>query len=143
VIAGSSLGAMLALELVARGVDAPLVLIAPALGFGARWSAKLPPGDPLTFFHYGSTRHRTIHRAFFEEMARVEADRDAPRTPVTVLMGRRDELVPFATVAAVWQRWKASGRLADGSEFDAIDGGDHGLVAFVPLIADAIDRRAR
>src|SRR5512140_3100746 len=41
-IVGSSLGALVALEVVRRGVRAPLVLIAPALGIGARWKARLP-----------------------------------------------------------------------------------------------------
>src|SRR5258708_36717032 len=33
-LAGSSLGALVALEVARRGVDAPLVLIAPAIGIG-------------------------------------------------------------------------------------------------------------
>jgi pimeloyl-ACP methyl ester carboxylesterase len=71
-------------------------------------------------------------------MARLDVDGSPPPAPVTVLMGRRDESVPFAGVEAVWRRWRESGHLAPGSRFVAIDEGDHGLTQFVPEIADAI-----
>ncbi len=135
VIVGSSLGALVALEACRRGARAPLVLIAPALGFGARWTEKLVPGDPVPVFHHGSNRELGIHRRFFEQMARVAVDRDPPEVPVTVLMGTEDASVPFDGVRAVWERWEASGRLAGGSRFIPIAGGDHGLVAHVDRIA--------
>src|SRR5881275_1785781 len=40
-IVGSSLGSLLALEVAHRGVIAPLVLIAPALGIADRWKENL------------------------------------------------------------------------------------------------------
>lgn len=43
VIVGSSLGAVAALEANRLGARAPLLLIAPAIGFGRRWTEKLPP----------------------------------------------------------------------------------------------------
>lgn len=138
VVVGSSLGAIIALEACRRGVHAPLVLIAPALGFGARWTEKLQPGDPLTFFHHGENRELAIHRRFFEQMAQIDADRDPPAPPVTILMGRKDESVPFDGVQRVWARWESSGRLAPGSKFIAIQDGDHGLIGFIDMIAEAI-----
>ncbi len=135
VVVGSSLGAMVALEASLKGVRAPLVLIAPALGFGGRWTEKLAAGDPLPFFHHGQNREIPIHRRFFEEMARVSADRDAPRARVTILMGAKDESVPFDGVYETWRRWEASGALKPGSRFIAIPDGDHGLVEYVDQIA--------
>jgi len=140
VIAGSSLGALVALAVAPDFPGAPLVLIAPALGFGRRWSEKLPPGDPLLRFHHGENRELPIHRRFFERMAAVDVDGDPPRAAVTIVMGAEDESVPFAGVEGVWRRWRESGRLAAGSRFVAVPGGDHGLTEFVPEIAEAIRR---
>ncbi len=143
VLVGSSLGALVALEAVLRGVPVPLVLIAPALGFGARWTEKLPERKTLTFFHHGEGREMPIHRDFFERMSRVEADREAPKQPVVVLIGRKDESVPYELVGETWKRWEASGRLAHGSRFIEIEEGDHGLVDFAPRIAEEIRAAAR
>jgi len=138
VVVGSSLGALVALQAERTVPLAPLVLIAPALGFGRRWVESLPPGDAISFFHHGEERELPVHRRFFEEMARADPDREAPAAPVTVVMGRRDESVPFHLVEETWSRWEASGRLHAGSRFIGIADGDHGLAAHVDLIADAI-----
>ncbi|MGE5412930.1 MAG: YqiA/YcfP family alpha/beta fold hydrolase [Syntrophomonadaceae bacterium] len=138
VVVGSSLGALVALAASRRGLDAPLVLIAPALGFGFRWLQKLAPGDPVRFFHHGQGRELEIHRRFFEQMSHLKVDREPPPQRVTILMGANDESVPFEGVYETWRLWEASGRLAKGSSFTAIPNGDHGLVGHVGLIADAI-----
>ncbi len=138
VLVGSSLGALAALEACRRGIPAPLVLIAPALGLGKRWTEKLAPGDPLPFFHHGENREIPIHRRFFEQMASTSADRDAPPQPVTILMGTKDESVPFDGVYERWRRWEASGGLRAGSRFVAIPEGDHGLVDHIGRIAAEI-----
>jgi pimeloyl-ACP methyl ester carboxylesterase len=143
VLVGSSLGALVALEAERRGVAAPLVLIAPALGFGARWTEKLPEKEMLRFFHHGAGEERPIHRAFFEQMARTAADREPPASPVTVIMGRKDESVPFELVEAAWCRWVASKRLPAGSRFVEIPEGDHGLVDHVASIAEEIRSSAQ
>jgi pimeloyl-ACP methyl ester carboxylesterase len=135
VVVGSSLGALVALEASRRGLAARLVLIAPALGFGKRWTEKLAPGDPIPFFHHGENREIPIHRRFFEQMASVTVDRDAPSQPVAILMGTMDESVPFEGVYETWRRWQSSGQLKKGSRFIAIPDGDHGLVEHVGLIA--------
>ena len=81
-----------------------------------------------------------IHRAFFEQMSHVDVDREPPPVPVTIFMGRLDETIKFDRVARVWERWKASGKLASGSKFIDIPEGDHGLTAFVGRIAPEIHK---
>ncbi len=138
VVVGSSLGALVALEAGRAALAAPLVLIAPALGFGDRWIEKLPPGNTLPFFHHGEDRELEIHRRFFEDMTRVDADLHPPATPVIVIMGGKDESVPIELVRGVWSRWRASGELCEGSRFVEIPEGDHGLTAHVDRIAEEI-----
>jgi len=139
-IVGSSLGSVVALELVRRGLHLPLVLIAPGLGIRDQWLAKLPAGDPIEVFNHAVGRPMPIHRAFFEQMSRIDVDREPPPVPVTIFMGRLDETIKFDRVASVWDSWKASGKLAAGSKFIEIPGGDHGLTAFVDRIAPEIHK---
>ena len=70
-------------------------------------------------------------------MSRVDADRDAPRERVIVIMGTGDESVGFEPVARTWDQsyaaacsWLAIRCVAEG--------GDHGLTAHVDVIADVI-----
>ena len=137
-IVGSSLGAIVALEVAARGTNAPLVLIAPALGVADRWKERLPAGDPIVVFNHARAGDVPIHRRFFEQIAEVRVDADAPRSRVTVLMGRKDETVPFDCVERVWSSWRDSGRLAAGSRFIELEEGDHSLVNHTAMIADVI-----
>ena len=138
VVVGSSLGALVALEAARQGVAAPLVLIAPALGFAARWTEELPEKEMIPFFHHGAGEEKPIHRAFFERMARVDSDREPPVSRVSVIMGRKDESVPYELVEDVWCRWVASKKLPGGSRFVEIPDGDHGLVEHVDAIAEEI-----
>ena len=138
-IVGSSLGALVALA-VAPHFDVPLVLIAPALGIAARWIDELPDGDPISVFNHALGTNAPIHRAFFERMGRVDADRRPPARPVTVIVGRNDESVGFENVERVWREWQASGELAEASKFVEIADGDHGLVEFADAIAGEIVR---
>jgi uncharacterized protein len=138
VIVASSLGALVALEAARRGVGTPLVLVAPALGFGPRWTEKLAPGDPIPFFHHGAGRAIPIHRRFFEQMAKRAPDLDPPAQAVVIVMGERDESVPFSGVEKIWRAWEASGHLAPRSRFVAIPNGDHGLIDSVDHIAEAV-----
>lgn len=143
VVIGSSLGALVALSLSGRlgAGGPPLVLVAPALSFGARWTEKLPDDHFLELFHHGEGRNLPIHRAFFEEMARVIVDAEPPPVPVSVVMGTEDESVPFEQVLERWRAWESSGRLAPGSRLHAVVGGDHGLVAFGGRIEAAVRER--
>jgi pimeloyl-ACP methyl ester carboxylesterase len=139
VVVASSLGALVALAAArAGGLSAPLVLVAPALGFGSRWIEKLAPGDPVRFFHHGQGRELEVHRRFFEGMAANTIDREPPPQQVVVVMGEEDESVPYEGVAAAWRRWESSGRLAAGSRFVPVPGGDHGLIGSVDTIAGLI-----
>ncbi len=139
-VVGSSLGGIIALELVRRGVRAPLILIAPGVGIGNRWTARLPAGDPVEVFNHARNANAKIHRRFFESMKQVRPESEPPATNVTIFMGQKDETVPFAFVRGVWEEWTSSGRLVSGSRFIEIAGGDHGLVAHVDAIADAVRR---
>lgn len=138
VIVGSSLGGIVALELVRRGVVAPLVLIAPAMGVGERWGSKLPPGDPIEVFNHARKSKASIHRAFFEKMGAIRPEVDPPPSRVAVIMGRNDESVPFDWVRGVWEAWTKSGKLIAGSKFIEIAGGDHGLVAYADVVSREI-----
>lgn len=141
-IVGSSLGSLVALELVRRGVQRPLVLIAPALGIGERWKTKLPDGDPIVTWNHALNANAPIHRAFFEQMFQLDVDQHPPATQVTAIMGRNDETVPFALVEETWRKWESIG-LAPGSKLVVIDDGDHGLTAYVDVIASEIVRASR
>jgi fermentation-respiration switch protein FrsA (DUF1100 family) len=135
-IAGSSLGGLVALEVMRRGIVAPLVLIAPALGIAERWRTKLPPGDPIEVFNHALGAPAPIHRRFFLEMADLHVDDAPPPAPVTLIMGTNDESVPFDGVLRRWQSWEPA--LAAGSKFVRIENGDHGLTQHVDRIADEI-----
>lgn len=137
-IVGSSLGAIIALAVAAQGIDAPLVLIAPALGVAHRWKERIPAGDPIVVFNYARNADAPIHRAFFDQITEVRVDEQPPKSRVTVIMGRNDETVPFAMVRARWDEWAASGRLAPGSRFIEIAEGGHALVDEAGLIAEEI-----
>jgi predicted esterase YcpF (UPF0227 family) len=141
-IAGSSLGALVALAVARKAFPLPLVLIAPALGIADRWRTKLPDGDPIVVFNHARGGEAPIHRAFFEQMAELRIDEEPPASRVTVIMGRNDETVPFDTVAATWERWERRG-LAAGSAFVEIPLGDHGLVEHSERIAEAIEESCR
>jgi predicted esterase YcpF (UPF0227 family) len=136
-IVGSSLGSLVALEVVRRGVVAPLILIAPALGIADRWKTRLPPGDPIVTFNHARGENAPIHRAFFEQMFDVRIDEEPPASRVVAIMGRNDETVPFDRVAATWKRWESRG-LAPGSKFIEIADGDHGLTKYADVIAREI-----
>jgi uncharacterized protein len=142
-LVGSSLGALVVLAAAREGISAPLVLIAPALGFGGRWQERIGTDDPLEVYHHGSDASELIHRAFFERMQELDLDSEPPRDPVSVIMGTEDESVPFEQVSSTWKRWEESGRLHPESRMIVIEGGDHSLTAWLPLIADEIRRATK
>jgi uncharacterized protein len=138
-IVGSSLGALVALEVVKRGHHAPLVLIAPALGVARRWRERMPEGDPISVFNYARNANVPIHRAFFDQITNVRVDLEAPPVRVVVIMGRKDETVPFEVVEETWESWASAG-LVPGSEFIELAEGDHSLASEADLIAGQIRR---
>lgn len=135
---GSSLGALVALAAAQRGLAVPLVLIAPALKVAQRWQTKIPGGDPIIVFNYARNADAPIHRAFFEQMARLDVEVEPPPSRVTVVMGRKDETVPFDVVEETWHKWEASGRLVEGSRLIVLEEGGHSLVAHAEVIREAI-----
>jgi uncharacterized protein len=135
VVVGSSLGAMVALGLAKRR-PVPLLLVAPALGFGPRWTAKIPESELVPFFHHGENAALPIHRRFFERMAASDVDREPPHARVAVVMGTADESVPFDAVEETWKRWERSEQLLPGSFFEPVPGGDHSLVELVPRLVE-------
>ena len=137
-LVGSSLGALVVLAVVQKGLRAPLILIAPALGVADQWLDRIPSADPVIVPNYALGTDAPIHRAFFEQMARVTVDETPPPVPVTILIGSKDESVPLERVASVWHSWESSGVLARRSKFVVIAEGDHGLTAHVDRIAQAI-----
>jgi pimeloyl-ACP methyl ester carboxylesterase len=137
-MAGSSLGALVALATAHRGVRVPLVLIAPALGVAQRWQTKIPEGDPVTVFNFARNADAPIHRQFFLQMANLYVDAVPPPSRVTAIMGRKDETVPFDIVEETWRRWESSGALVPGSKLIELTEGDHGLVAHADVMRDAI-----
>ena len=141
-IVGSSLGALIALSVARRGFPLPLVLIAPALGVAQHWKSHIPDGDPVMMFNYTRNADAPIHRAFFDQIAELYVDQEPPPSRVTVVMGRKDETVPFAAVEETWRKWEASGRLVAGSRFIELEEGDHLLVAHSEIIRDAIREAA-
>jgi predicted esterase YcpF (UPF0227 family) len=135
---GSSLGSLVTLATAQRGVHVPLVLIAPAFGVARRWQTKIPDGDPIMTFNFARNAEAPIHRAFFEQMTRLHVDDEPPASRVTVIMGRKDETVPFPIVEETWRRWENSGRLKEGSRFIVLEEGNHSLVDEADVICDAI-----
>ena len=138
-IVGSSLGALVALEVVRRGLSRPLVLIAPPLGLTREWLPSLPPGDPVEVFNYVRNANAPIHRKFFEQVDASDADEHAPPVPVTIFMGIDDETLPFERVEAAWRRWQP--HAAAGSRFVAVAGGNHSLLSSVEEIAVEIRKK--
>lgn len=136
-MAGSSLGALVALA-TARRIAVPLVLIAPALGVVRHWPGHIPASDPVAVFNHARGAEMMIHRAFFDRMATLDVDDEPPPSRVTVIMGRRDESVPFAMVEERWRTWKSSGCLVAGSRFVDLPEGDHSLAGYASVIRDAI-----
>jgi len=142
-LAGSSLGAQVALAVAKHGPAVPLVLIAPAIGQTMRWRRQMPLEDPVTVFHYARNAEAPIHRAFFEQLVALHIDADPPSSPVTAIMGRADETVEFDAVERLWRAWETSGRLVPGSRFIEIPDGDHGLVSQAGRIEQAIVEAVR
>lgn len=138
-IVGSSLGALIALAVAKSGIHVPLVLIAPALGVARRWKEKIPADDPVKVFNHALGADAWIHRAFFEQMADLHVDDEPPPVPVTAIMGKLDETVPFHMARAAWDRWN----LQPPSKFIEIEDGDHGLVEYTELIANEIVKATR
>ncbi len=123
VLIGSSLGALVALQIASRwskrcatadaGVLARypidrLVLLAPALDFASRREdelgdeglAKWRAAGSIPVFHYGEGRTRDVHYGLYEDALKYDAFASYLDFPVLVFHGRRDATVPPDSVEA-------------------------------------------
>jgi predicted esterase YcpF (UPF0227 family) len=140
VIIGSSLGGYLAaLHAATHPVDA-LVLMAPAIDFASRLEKRLG-ADFIRWRdtgwaevdHYGTGRRERLSFELIREAAQHEPHPQVD-APVFVLQGRRDDVVPLATVEA-WVAQQPRARLLvydSGHELtDVIDPILHETMAFL------------
>jgi pimeloyl-ACP methyl ester carboxylesterase len=121
VLAGSSLGGMVALHAAAARRARPdgsrhaiekLILLAPAFDLIASLEAEFGPAaldewrrtDALPVFHYGEQRMRRLRWEFFEDAKGYDAFAVDPGVPVLVFQGIRDEAVDARMV----ERWASS-----------------------------------
>lgn len=121
VLAGSSLGGMVALHAAAARRQSPdaarhpiekLVFLAPAFDLIASLEAQFGPAaldewrrtDALAVFHYGEQRTRRLRWGFFEDAKRYDAFGVDLDVPTLILQGTRDEAVDARMV----ERWAAS-----------------------------------
>ena len=111
---GSSLGGFVAVHAAARlapGTVGHLVLLAPALDFGAKWVRDLGPHrleqwkttGRLDVFHYAYGETRTVHYALYEDARRYDAYALVLEIPTVVIYGTRDDIVAPASIEA-WAR---------------------------------------
>jgi hypothetical protein len=121
VLAGSSLGAMVALHAADARRQSPdaarhpiekLVFLAPAFDLIASLEAQFGPAaldewrrtDALAVFHYGEQRTRRLRWGFFEDAKRYDAFGVDLDLPTLILQGTRDEAVDARMV----ERWAES-----------------------------------
>ncbi len=107
VLLGSSLGGYLAALAAETWPDRvrALVLLAPAVGFLARWEARVGAegmaqwraDGTIPVHHYGTGRDEPLGIGLLDDAARYPALPD-PRCPTLVLAGRHDDAVPLAEV---------------------------------------------
>ena len=107
VLLGSSLGGYLAALAAARHPERVrgLVLFAPAVGFAARWEARVGEHamaawrrrGVLPVHHYGRGREEPLSIALLDD-ARRYPEEPTPRCPTLVFAGRHDDAVPLAAV---------------------------------------------
>jgi len=96
---GSSMGGYLAALYAARHPEAAkLVLMAPAFGFGKRWSETVDAetwrkDGFLDVYHYGEKRSRSLSYGLIEDAQRYE-DFPAFRQPALIFHGVHDSTVP-------------------------------------------------
>jgi uncharacterized protein len=104
VVAGSSLGGLMALHVAGRSEHVKaLVVMCPALIAFERWKKMLGDRElerwrregARRFYNFVTLDERPVDFGFFEDLAKMP-DPPAPRVPVTLIHGRRDEVVPVA-----------------------------------------------
>lgn len=145
ILAGSSMGAWIAVTAAARGKVRPdgMVLIAPAIDFVSRRLAEMAPEMRAQLAATGSVevadawpphaRYR-VTMPFLDDALALEPD-DSPLDvpcPVRILHGTDDESVPVETAR------RLAGLLPDAT-LTEITGGDHRLTGHIPAILKALE----
>lgn len=104
ILIGSSLGGYLASLYASRHPEVErLILLAPAFGFGERWSEIVPAGElaqwratgKLSVYHHGEQRQRDLDFAIYEESALWPPFPEFPQ-PAHIFHGRCDNVGPPA-----------------------------------------------
>lgn len=105
---GSSLGAFVAIQAAARGVDLVnrLVLLAPALDFSLKDDKKIGPAavarwretGGLDVFHYGYGETRRVGYPLYADAQQYDPFRADLRIPTLIVQGTRDDAVDPAMV---------------------------------------------
>ncbi len=107
VLIGSSLGAFVALHLAERcDRIEQLVLLAPALDFGANWMREIGEDGLVSWRqtgllqmrHYASGEERRVHFELYADAARYDSFAVRRVVPTLLLQGRHDEIVEPALV---------------------------------------------
>jgi alpha-beta hydrolase superfamily lysophospholipase len=117
-----------------------LVLLAPALDFGANRMRELGEGgleqwestDALNVFHFGYGRLIPVHYELYRDAQRFKPRDAAVSVPVQVFQGRRDTAVDPDTV----QRWCDA---RPNTELHMLDD-DHQLLGSLDYIWREMDR---
>ena len=140
VVVGSSLGALVALHAAgaASNVSA-LVLLAPALSPDERWKLWIGPEGlerwkregTRPFFNHVTGKDGPIDFGFYLDLVEL-AKPPAPRVPVRIVHGRRDEAVPFEVSEAFAKAHPSLVRLT------LVDD-DHSLLAHTDLIEREVE----
>jgi uncharacterized protein len=105
VIVGSSLGGLVAARVAERNAAVRgLVLLAPAVGFAARWRGRLDDaafarwrgGEPIACKDHAGGEPLQVDFGFYEDAAGIDAVPMALAQPLLVFHGRNDDVVDIA-----------------------------------------------
>ncbi len=139
IVAGSSLGGLMALHVAARDARVKaLVLMCPALVADERWIRRLGDDElekwrrsgTRKFYNFVTCDERPLDYGFFEDLVKM-AHPAPPRVPVAIIHGRRDEVVPLQVseeLARAFQRHVSLAVVDD----------DHSLLRHVEVVNDAV-----
>jgi pimeloyl-ACP methyl ester carboxylesterase len=144
VVAGSSLGGLMALNAAAKDERVrALVLVNPALAAADRWRKMLGERElerwrregTRRFYNFVTLREEPVDFGFFEDLVSV-AEPPPPRVPVTLIHGRRDEVVPLV-LSEEFAR-----KNPERVTLTVVDD-DHSLLKHVDLVNDSVLAAAR
>lgn len=141
VLIGSSMGGYLAALAAERGPEqvSAIVMLAPAVGFLARWEAGLGAdgvaewraAGSMPVWHYGLDREEPLGIGFLDD-ARRWPELPDPRCPTLILAGRHDDTVALADV-------ERFARARVGRELVVYDDGHELLEVLEPMWARMTD----